>query len=72
VLVVLRSAGVLPHAVIDLASESSKWCVITAIAALGMKISFKSLFAVGWRPISLMVIETLWIGGLVLGLVCFA
>ena len=31
-----------------------------------MKTSFKALFAVGWRPIGLMVAETLWIAALVL------
>jgi hypothetical protein len=31
-----------------------------------MKTSFKALFAVGWRPIALMIAETLWIGALVL------
>ena len=34
--------------------------------ALGMKTSFKALFAVGWRPVGLMVAETLWIVALVL------
>jgi Na+/proline symporter len=33
----------------------------TAIAALGMKTSFKDLVAVGWRPVGLMVAETAWI-----------
>jgi len=33
---------------------------------LGMKTSFKALFAVGWRPVGLMVAETLWIAALVL------
>ncbi len=31
-----------------------------------MKTSFKALFAVGWRPVGLMIAETLWIGALVL------
>ena len=31
-----------------------------------MKTSFKSLAAAGWRPVAVMVLETLWIGGLVL------
>jgi hypothetical protein len=31
-----------------------------------MKTSFKALFAVGWRPIGLMIAETLWIAALVL------
>ncbi len=65
-LVVINSFGLLPQAVIGLANEASRWCLVAAIAALGMKTSFKALFAVGWRPVGLMVAETLWIGALVL------
>jgi len=42
-----------------------------AIAALGMKTSFKDLFAVGRRPIGLMLAETAWIALLVLAVVEF-
>jgi len=31
-----------------------------------MKTSFGALAKVGWRPVTLIVCETLWIGGLVL------
>ena len=65
-LVVLNSVGLLPKVAIDLANDVSRWCLVAAIAALGMKTSFKALFAVGWRPIGLMVAETLWIAALVL------
>ncbi len=66
VLVVLNSIGLLPKVAIDLANDVSRWCLVAAIAALGMKTSFKALFAVGWRPVGLMVAETLWIAALVL------
>ncbi len=65
-LVIVNSFGLIPRAAIDLASDVSRWCLVTAIAALGMKTSFKALFAVGWRPIGLMVAETAWIAVLVL------
>jgi len=68
-LVALKSFGFLPKAATDAASDVSRWCLVTAIAALGMKTSFKSLVEVGWRPVALMVGETLWIGALVLGAV---
>jgi uncharacterized membrane protein YadS len=61
--VVLNSIGLLPK---DLANDVSRWCLVAAIAALGMKTSFKALFAVGWCPIGLMIAETLWIAALVL------
>jgi uncharacterized membrane protein YadS len=63
---VLNSIGVLPKFAIDLANDVSRWCLVAAIAALGMKTSFKALFAVGWRPVGLMIAETLWIALLVL------
>ncbi len=66
VLVVVNSFGLLPSFVIGMANEASRWCLVAAIAALGMKTSFKALFAVGWRPVALMVAETLWIAALVL------
>ena len=68
-LVAINSFGFLPKVAIDGANIVSRWCLVTAIAALGMKTSFKALIAVGWRPVALMIIETLWIGGLVLAAV---
>jgi uncharacterized integral membrane protein (TIGR00698 family) len=66
VLVVANSIGFLPPIIVASANEISRWCLVAAIAALGMKTSFKALFAVGWRPVGLMIAETLWIGALVL------
>jgi uncharacterized integral membrane protein (TIGR00698 family) len=65
-LVALNSLGFLAKPVTDAANEVSRWCLVTAIAALGMKTSFQALLAVGWRPVALMVLETAWIFGLVL------
>jgi uncharacterized integral membrane protein (TIGR00698 family) len=65
-LVAVNSFGWLSKPVAGFANDVSRWCLVTAIAALGMKTSFKDLVAVGWRPIALMVLETLWIGGVVL------
>lgn len=69
ILVVLGSVGVLTKPMVSAANDVSRWCLVTAIAALGMKTSFKALVEVGWRPIALMVLETGWIFGLVLGAV---
>jgi uncharacterized integral membrane protein (TIGR00698 family) len=65
-LVVLNSTGVTPTTVQLFVVEASRWCLVTAIAALGMKTSLKMLFAVGWRPVSIIVLETLFLAGLVL------
>ena len=65
-LVVIDSVGLLPPALASLGTTISSWCLVTAIAALGMKTSFKDLIVVGWRPVALMVVETAWIAVLVL------
>ncbi|MBL8551938.1 MAG: YeiH family putative sulfate export transporter [Hyphomonadaceae bacterium] len=70
-LVAINSLGMLPKVAADGLTDVSRWLLVTAIAALGMKTSFKELFAVGWRPIALVVAETFWIGLMVLGVVYF-
>jgi uncharacterized integral membrane protein (TIGR00698 family) len=65
-LVALGSFNLLPAPVLGAASEVSRWCLVAAVAALGMKTSFAALMRVGWKPVLLIVGETAWIGGLVL------
>ena len=38
---------------------------MTAIAALGVKTSFQEFASLGWRPVALLVGETLFLGTLV-------
>jgi uncharacterized integral membrane protein (TIGR00698 family) len=66
-LAALNSLGCLPGFAKDAAADLSRWCLVIAIGALGMKTSLQKVFAVGWRPIALMVMETFWIAALVLG-----
>ena len=68
-LVAVNSLGLLSKPVIEATNEVSRWCLVTAIAALGMKTSFKALIAVGWRPVAVMIVETLWIASLVMAAV---
>jgi len=72
VLVALNSFGLLSKVTTDVANDASRWCLVTAIAALGMKTSFKDLAAVGWKPIALMVVETAWIAAITAIAVMFA
>ncbi len=65
-LVIVNSLGLLPHFAIDAVNDVSRWCLVAAIGALGMKTSFKDLIDAGFRPVGLMVAETAWIGLLVL------
>lgn len=68
-LVIVNSLGWIPDTVAATLSDTSRWCLVTAIAALGMKTSLRALFHVGLRPILLIVAETVFIGGLALGLI---
>lgn len=67
VLVGVASAGWVPPAVVDALSHVSRWCLVAAIAALGVKTSFQEFASLGWRPVALMVGETLFLAALVLG-----
>ena len=65
-LVLVNSTGFVPAAVQALGSDASKWCLVTAIVAIGMKTRLKELADVGWKPVVLMLFETVFLAGLVL------
>jgi uncharacterized integral membrane protein (TIGR00698 family) len=65
-LVVLNSMGVIPAPVLAVIKDFSRWCLVTAIAALGMKTSLKAMADVGGRSIALIVAETVFLAILVL------
>jgi len=60
-LVVVNSFGLIPEPLRLAMVDFSGWCLLTAIAALGMKTSLQSLAEVGPRPIALVVGHTLFI-----------
>ncbi len=66
-LVGINSSGYTPEPVRLFIVEASRWCLVTAIAALGMKTSLKVLFDVGWRPVSIIIVETIFLASLMLG-----
>ncbi len=65
-LVVLNSIGIIPESVLAVIKNVSRWCLVTAIAALGMKTSLKAMADVGGRAIALIVAETVFLAILVL------
>lgn len=65
VIVAINSSGWMPVAIIEPMIELSRWCLIVAMVGLGMKASFKELAAMGWRPLLLMVANTLFLALLV-------
>jgi uncharacterized membrane protein YadS len=69
VLVAINSMGVIPLPVLAVLKSVSRWCLVTAIAALGMKTSLKAMVDVGGRAIALIVAETIFLAALVLAVV---
>jgi len=63
--VLCNSSGYLPTAITDAMIEVSSWCLIIAMVGLGMKASFKELAQMGWRPMLLMITNTLYLAVLV-------
>lgn len=68
-LMAANSFGLIAPPAAAAANEISRWCLLSAVAALGMKTSFKALAVVGWRPLALIALETMWIAAFVLAVV---
>jgi uncharacterized membrane protein YadS len=66
VLACVNSTGWIPPAVQQLGNDVSRWALVIAISALGMKTQLKELASVGVKPIALMVGETVFLAGLVM------
>jgi uncharacterized integral membrane protein (TIGR00698 family) len=69
VLVAINSMGFVPAEVGKTLSDFSRLCLVVAIAALGIKTSFAQLAKAGWRPFTLLLVETLWMAALVLAVI---
>ena len=65
-LVAVNSTGWLPAAVATGGGELSRWCLVAAIAGIGMKTQLKELATVGLKPVLLMVAETTFLAVLAL------
>ena len=66
IFVIIHSIGVLPAGFEEILNSLSRWCLITAIAALGMLTSLKALSSVGFRSVALVTAETVILMGLVI------
>lgn len=67
-LVAVNSTGWVPGSVQAAGNDVSRWFLVAAIAAIGMKTHLKELATVGIKPIALMVGETLFLALLALAL----
>jgi uncharacterized integral membrane protein (TIGR00698 family) len=61
VLMLLASSQMFPRVWVDTASSASRWCLVAAIAAAGVKTSFEDLLQLGWQPVILLLAETAFI-----------
>jgi len=67
VLVAISSSVAIPPGVVDAGSFVSRWCLVTAISAIGMKTSLRSLVDMGLKPVMLIAGETLFLAAMVAG-----
>jgi uncharacterized membrane protein YadS len=67
VMVLLASSGWVTAEVSSTTQSVSRWCLVVAIGAAGVKTSLGELAQLGWQPVLMLLIETLLIAALVLG-----
>lgn len=67
-LVVFNSCVNLPTPVIEAANGLSRWCLVTSIAAIGIKTRLGDIVRLGLRPVILMLAETVLLAAMVLAL----
>lgn len=65
-LVIINSIVPLPEVIRDGGGEASRFFLVAAIAALGVKTRLRDIVAVGWRPAVLMLFETIFVAGIAL------
>jgi uncharacterized integral membrane protein (TIGR00698 family) len=65
-LVVVNSLVPIPEFIREGGNTASRWCLVAAISALGVKTHFSEIVEIGWKPVVLMVLETAFIAALVL------
>lgn len=65
-LMIVNSSVDIPVVVTQITTDISRFALITAIAAIGMKSNLSKLTSVGIKPIILMLMETLWLAFFIL------
>lgn len=61
IFVIVNSLGIMPVEIMNILKTASKGLLVMSITAVGMKTSLKTMFALGWKPLFLIVAETLTI-----------
>ena len=65
-LAAVNSFGLLPGAVAGFMSDLSRWALLIAISAVGMKTSLRTILDVGGQAIALIVSETVFLATFIL------
>jgi uncharacterized integral membrane protein (TIGR00698 family) len=65
-LVIFQALVPIEASIRDLGNGASRFCLVASIAALGLKTRFKDLLDAGWRPVVLMLLETIFIAAIAL------
>jgi uncharacterized integral membrane protein (TIGR00698 family) len=68
-LVFVGSLGLIPAPVVGVLSATSRWLIVTAIAAVGLRTSLRSFLEVGQPAIGLLLSTTVFLAALVLGMI---
>ena len=68
ILVGMNSLGLFSQTATVIAAEVSRWALLTAIAAVGLKTSLREVVKVGLPAIALLVTETVFLGGLIVAI----
>ena len=55
---------ILPGSVTHSIGGISRWMLVIAIAAAGLKTNFQELAKLGWQPVVMLVVETLFIAAI--------
>ncbi|OWS70842.1 YeiH family protein [Polynucleobacter campilacus] len=64
---IVASMEILPTSITHQIGGISRWMLVIAIAAAGLKTNFQELAKLGWQPVFMLVVETLFIA--ILGLI---
>jgi uncharacterized integral membrane protein (TIGR00698 family) len=58
---IVASMQILPSAMTQQIGDLSRWMLVIAIAAAGLKTNFQELAKLGWQPVLMLMVETLFI-----------
>lgn len=61
---VIASMQILPSLVVHSIGDASRWMLVIAIAAAGLKTNFQELAQLGWQPVVMLVVETIFIAAI--------